>query len=178
MIFSYFQINEVVEDTCVLSNCAFIVIIYENLNVKVALNILLIGLVSNLLVIYFYDSKVFQILYLNYHKLNGGPNIYNPFSYVYVKSCILNFGQTNFFIYFIMFLPLKQINWLLQIERSIEQFNAIEHGECPCKSIRSNRMCIQQIEQSKSNNMFIVPSNDTNTTHFGFCDWPLWLCIN
>ncbi len=75
MIFSYFQINEVVEDTCVLSNCAFIVIIYENFNIKVALNILLIGLVSNLLVIYFYDSNFFQILYSNYHKLNGGPMI-------------------------------------------------------------------------------------------------------
>ncbi len=58
------------------SNCAFIIIIYENFNVKVALNILLIGLVSNLLVIYFYDSKVFQILYSNYHKLNGALNIY------------------------------------------------------------------------------------------------------
>ncbi len=75
MIFSYFQTNEVVEDTCVLSNCAFIVIIYEKFNVKVVLNVLLIGLVSNLLVIYFYDFKVFQILYSNYHKLNGGPYI-------------------------------------------------------------------------------------------------------
>ncbi len=95
-----------------LSNCAFIVIIYEIFNVKVVLNILLIGLVSNPLVIYFYDYKVFQILYSNYHKLNGGLDIYiyNPLSYVYVKTCKLNFGQTIFWVSFIMFLLLKQIN--------------------------------------------------------------------
>jgi hypothetical protein len=72
----------------------------DECHVKVTLNILLIALVSNLLVIYFYDSKVFQILYPNYHNLYGGPYIY-IYIYIYIYK-----------IHFRMFMS-KIVNWIL-----------------------------------------------------------------
>ncbi len=52
--------------------------------------------ISNILLIYFYDIKAFQILYITYHKLNGGDNgfislftkVLNIFSCDYVKICL------------------------------------------------------------------------------------------
>ncbi len=80
-----------------------IVIIYEISNVKIVLNIILNGLVSKLLV-YFYETKVFQILFLTHHKLSGGLDgfifllvkVFSTLWYVYVKNCNLDFGQTNY----------------------------------------------------------------------------------
>jgi hypothetical protein len=83
----------------------------------------LIGLVSKLLVAYFYDIKVFQKIYSTYHKFNEGldglmfllTNVFNPHSYVFVKNCKLDFGQMNeFFVYFIMFLPHESPDFLGQ----------------------------------------------------------------
>jgi hypothetical protein len=45
-----------------------IIIVYQNFNLKVILNIILID-ISNLLVTYLYHIKVFQKLYPTYHKL-------------------------------------------------------------------------------------------------------------
>jgi hypothetical protein len=52
--------------------------------------------ISNILLIYFYDTKAFQILYKAYHKLNGEDNgfislltkVFNIFSCDYVKNCL------------------------------------------------------------------------------------------
>jgi hypothetical protein len=68
-----------------------------------------------------YDTKVFQILYSTYHKLNGGPcffiflltQVFNLLSCVYIKQSIifkLHFGRTIVFVYLTMFtpIPIKQ----------------------------------------------------------------------
>ncbi len=88
-----------------------IVIIYEISNVKIALNIILIGLVSK-----FRWYKVFQILYLTHHKLSEGfdgfiflyVKVFNTLLYVYVKNCNLDFGQTNCLLYHVI-LPCEWI---------------------------------------------------------------------
>ncbi len=76
-----------------------IILLYGNLYVKIVLNTILIRLVLKLLVDYFYDIKIVQILYSTDHKLNGSSNDFmilllknfNSLSYIYVKNCKLDF---------------------------------------------------------------------------------------
>lgn len=65
-----------IEDTCVFSNCAFMVIIYWTFNVKVILSIVLTRLVSKSFVIYFYDINFFRF-YIQLTTNSMEPWFYN-----------------------------------------------------------------------------------------------------
>ncbi len=76
-----------------------IVIIYQTFNAKVVLNTIL----SNQFLTYFYDTKIFQILYSSYYKLKEElmvssfhlTKVFNQISSIYVKICLnfkLDFG--------------------------------------------------------------------------------------
>jgi hypothetical protein len=89
LIFLYFQVNRDLEYTYVLSNCTYYSHNISNFLCKSCFEHHIDQSISNLIVIYFYYTKVIEITYSTYQKPNGGPNG-------------LPFYLQNLFIYFFM----------------------------------------------------------------------------
>jgi len=116
-----------------------IFIIYQKFNVKVTLNTILTLLISNLLVIYLYDIKVFQILHSTYHKLNEEVNdfiilltkVFNLLSFVHVKNCFIFKFDFKWSIHFCLLIMSSLVSYLM-FYYHMDVFHAISTWKIKC----------------------------------------------